>query len=462
MQAFLVFGEHGLDTGAKQAHRESLITAGRGWERGRTTRKDAAGANVLRHLRPLRRLAPALSGGLPARIAAGGRVEMATTAAHGRHGQARGWWSRYWDAVLGREAHVAVADELDTSVSFAELVWAHFQRQEEVYAGTIEGGAWEAEYRRRLKRFKHEHGEIRKDYWCRYQASAVALTAKSLPRRPRALWRRDEILRLHSVTDWRTAAVPEVTVSLHRWQALAIKSSEILREATEHIVLEQIFEGITRLLATVDHEASAARVTAKTQETAAKKLTAMLAQDEQQFHQVESYYTRAGENSARLVYFRGMLNGAALCGLVIASAGFVLWATGDWRDSTRNLLACVALGAMGAIVSVMTRMASANGFNVDFEVGRKSVRRLGSLRPWIGATLALAIYLALKSKLLEFGAVKDPGIYFYSTIAFLAGFSERRAKVLLDGVGGGIAPATKEPPAPAAPPAPSGAAATEP
>jgi hypothetical protein len=103
------------------------------------------------------------------------------------------------------------------------------------------------------------------------------------------------------------------------------------------------------------------------------------------------------------------------------------------------------MGAAGAIVSVMTRMASTNGFNLDFEVGRKSVRRLGSLRPWIGATLALAIYLALKSDLLEFGAVKKPGIYFYATVAFLAGFSERRAKVLLDGVGGGIETAGREP-----------------
>ena len=100
---------------------------------------------------------------------------MATSAAHGRTGKARDWWSRYWSAVLGREHWIAATDELDTSVSFAEVVWAHFQRQEQVYAGTMDGGVWEEEYRRRLKRFKQEHGDIRKDYWCRYQASGVAL-----------------------------------------------------------------------------------------------------------------------------------------------------------------------------------------------------------------------------------------------------------------------------------------------
>ena len=259
-----------------------------------------------------------------------------------------------------------------------------------MYAGAIAGGPWEIEYRRRLQRFKQEHGDIRKEYWCRYQASAVALTTRPLPRRPGKLWRRDEIVRLHSVTDWRTAAVPEVTISLHRWQSLAIKATEILRHSTEHIVLEQIFEGVTRLLACVDQEPAAARATPKASEAATQKLTAMLAQDEAQFRQAERYYARAGENSARIVYFRGMLNGAGLCAILIAAVACTLWATGDWRDSSRDLLASVALGALGAIVSVMTRMASSNGFNLDFEVGRKSMRRLGSLRPWIGATLALA------------------------------------------------------------------------
>jgi hypothetical protein len=178
----------------------------------------------------------------------------------------------------------------------------------------------------------------------------------------------------------------------------------------------------------------------------------MLVQDEAQFRETECYYARAGENSARIVYFRGMLNGAGLCAIIIAAVSCTLWATGDWRASSRDLLASVALGALGAIVSVMTRMASSNGFNLDFEVGRKSIRRLGSLRPWIGATLALPIYLALKSSLLQIGTVENPGIYFYATIAFVAGFSERRAKVLLDGVGGSVVPTSNEPAATASVP----------
>jgi hypothetical protein len=339
------------------------------------------------------------------------------------------------------------------SVSFAELVWAHHQRQQELYAGVVDG-RWEEIYRRRLKLFKREHGDMRKAYWCRYQASGVALTVQSLPRRPGTLWRRDEIIRLHSVTDWRTAAVPEITTALYRWQTLAIKASEILRNSTEHIVLEQILEGITRLLAAVDYPDKAAPAKKQTEQSstigidtaAIADLQPVLAQDKEQLQQVQAYYGRAGENSARIVYFRGMIRGAFVCGVMLGIAALVLWRLGSSHPqrATRELFASVGMGATGAIVSVMTRMASTSGFNLDFEVGRKSVRRLGSLRPWIGATFALAIYLALKSSLLQIGEVKRPDIYFYATIAFLAGFSERRAKVLLDGVGG-LGPQAPEP-----------------
>ena len=407
----------------------------------------AAGAGLHpRHLRPCGRCASA-----PASLVASGRrLVVSATATTDRPDERRGWWARLCDQVLGREIQVAVVDVLDTSVSFAELVWAHYQRQQEVYAGETDG-PWEQIYRERLTRFKREHGDIRKDYWCRYQASGVALTARRRPRRPRTLWRHDEILRLHSVTDWRTAAIPEITTALHRWQTLAIKASEILRDSTEHIVLEQIFEGMTRLLAAADQPDATMPsdlATDKSHPSEQQDLSAVLTPDKEQLLQVQNHYSRAGENSARIVYFKGMIIGAGLCGIAIAFAVLALWGVHGWhphRAATQELFASVAMGAAGAIVSVMGRMASPNGFNLDFEVGRKSVRRLGSLRPWIGATFALAIYLALKSSLLQVGQVAKPDIYFYATIAFLAGFSERRAKVLLEGVSGDLGSGGTEP-----------------
>ena len=48
-----------------------------------------------------------------------------------------------------------------------------------------------------------------------------------------------------------------------------------------------------------------------------------------------------------------------------------------------------------------------------------AVRRLGSLRPFIGAIFAVAIYFAFASKLIRLGTVPRT-IYFYAFVSFLA------------------------------------------
>jgi hypothetical protein len=336
------------------------------------------------------------------------------------------------DAILGRETAREAESRYDSSISFAEVVWAHFERQHGIEAG-VTNGPWEREYRRRLKLFKLQNGEIADSYWCRYEASGVALTEKKLPRRLGNFLRPDSILRLHAATDWRTESAPEVASALHRWETAGIKASEVLRETSERIALFRIFAASTRLLAFVDRDPAGKSLSGASLERVLKEQAAEQAE-------VEDYYQRAGENSARIVYFRGMLWGTAFLAVLVGGSALVAW-WADWLDvhdkPTYTLLVTLAMGAAGAILSVMTRMARRNGFNLEFEVGRKSMRRLGGLRPWIGAMFALAVYLALKSSLVSFAAGSKHDVYFFATVAFLAGFSERRAKVLLDSAGGG-------------------------
>jgi hypothetical protein len=122
-------------------------------------------------------------------------------------------------------------------------------------------------------------------------------------------------------------------------------------------------------------------------------------------------------------------------------------------DSARTFFICYAMGAVGAIVSVMMRMASKTGAGfVVYEVGRPSLRRIGSFRPIIGAVFGVVVYFALKSDLITLKTSSGQTDYFYATIAFIAGFSERRARILLGGaermLGGGSgedAPAEPQP-----------------
>jgi len=323
------------------------------------------------------------------------------------------------------------APALDESVSFAELVWAHHERQKELVAG-VRCGEWEQEYRRRLQRFKDDHGDLFEAYWCRYEASGVAVTEKRLPRRAANFFRRDSVLRLHTATDWRTSTAPVVAGLLHEWETLGIKAGEVLRETSERITLHWIFSVTSRLLGAVDRRTPP--------KNAGAALRDVVHAHRAEFAAVTDYYQRAGENAARIVYFRGMIWGAAFLAALLGGVFGVGWAAG-WLDPheerTQTFFITLALGAAGAILSVMTRMAKKDGFNLDFEVGRKLVRFLGGLRPWLGAMFALALYLALKSSVLELFQNAQKTVYFYATIAFLAGFSERWAKVLLDGVSAG-------------------------
>jgi hypothetical protein len=334
-----------------------------------------------------------------------------------------------WDALRRREQ--TAAPPIDASVSFAELVWAHHERQKEVYDG-VRDGPWEQEYRRRLNLFKAKNGELFESYWCRHEASGVVLTEKRVPRRLSNFFRRESILRLHTATDWRTANAPDLASALHKWETAGIKASEILRDSSERIALHRIFAASSRLLGFAD---------AKAEDNAA--LDKVVKEQDAELADVTDYYVRAGQNSARIVYFRGMVWGAGLLAGLVGGSFLAAWGLG-WldphREPTYTLFVCIAMGAGGAILSVMTRMAKPDSFNLEFEVGRKAIRRLGGLRPWIGALLALVLYLALKSNLVELFQSSTKGIYFYATIAFLAGFSERRAKILLDSAVGGSSP----------------------
>jgi hypothetical protein len=332
--------------------------------------------------------------------------------------------------------------DLDQTVSFPELVWAHFQRQNELVERNGLEGSREDEYRRRLKVFKAEHGELVNAYWCRYEASGAALTDKERPLRWRP-WQKESILRLHTATSWSTREVPEVAELLHTCETLAIRIGEVLRGTTQRIALQWTLAVASSLLGAVDREQSGSPADTPGLAATVKAQRAELAE-------IARYYHRAGQKASRLVYFGGMMRGVVALMALGGLALLVLWpfdAVHPHRSTTQDLFVAFAMGALGAVVSVMSRMAS-DRFRLDHEVGRKPIRRLGSFRPFIGAIFALVLYFALKSDLLEIGKLQAQNrtIYFYATIAFLGGFSERWAKVILDGAVGGSESAENHPP----------------
>jgi len=342
-----------------------------------------------------------------------------------------------------RERAVAAAE----SVAFPELVWAHFLHQREVHeTGDVHGPA-EAEYRSQLERFVEENGRVVNAYWCTSEASGVALTEKPGTRVAGFLWRRPPEIRFHSATDWVTKDTPDIGHVLHTCETLAIRVREVLGDTTERIAMQWILAVAGYVLGVVDRNEG---------KPAEAEATSAVRRARTELARVETYYDRAGENVGRLVYFSGMMIGVAALVVVgvLGAAIYSLFGTFHMRDSgTQMFFICYAMGAAGAIVSVMARMTSSGPgkFAIDYEVGRAALRRVGSFRPAIGAIFAVVLYFALRGDLIQLQTTSDEHAkFFYAALAFFAGFSERRAKIILGGaervLGDGTEPPDEEPP----------------
>jgi hypothetical protein len=291
--------------------------------------------------------------------------------------------------------------------------------------GRRNGRELEQAYRLKVKEFQAAEGEILDAYWCWNEASAVALTAK---RKKRIPFRRGvPQIRLHRATDWATIKVPEVAELLHHYDSLAIRVSEILTPAPKRIAMERIFAEQSYLLGFVE------TTKAKPSESQVRKL---VEKQRAALKHIEDYYDRAGENAARIYYFFGMMVGLFLLAAVATATTVPLVVSaGVDPVEIRDYVASYAAGAIGAVVSVMSRMrqdtTTQQGFRVDYEVGKGPLWFLGGVRPLLGAIFGTATYFALQSSLVQMSPqAPDKAFYFFALLAFLSGFSERFTHVI--------------------------------
>jgi hypothetical protein len=325
-------------------------------------------------------------------------------------------------------------------VTFSDLVLAHHFRQTAIYRGAKSDASHDdrthaqladAAYRERRERFEDEHGAIVRAYWCTHEISAVAVTEKYERLPWWRGWRMEKRERFYSATDWATRDCPPLKHQLHKIDNLGVRADEILRGTPEYIAMQLLLTASSHVLSYVD------RTTPPRDRT---KIRQVVDSSDAEIAEIKRYYLRAGENASRIVYAGGMLRGALLLGLLITIAGLVMWAAGtfDHHDdyvTSWTVLATIAAGGIGASVSVLLRMSKEN-FSQDFEVGRPSVRRLAMARPFVGAAFAIMIYLLLRSGLVTIGEIDTKSLTFYVAVGFLAGFSERWARVIISGVTG--------------------------
>ena len=315
-------------------------------------------------------------------------------------------------------------------VPFADLVRVHHRWRQAVDSDSTVSDPDRAiiddEYHALLDRFEAEHGEIVNAYWCTHVESAVGLTKGPPLHGPFRRWR-SPAPRFHRVSDWATKDAPEVARALHRCDELAIRTAEMLRGRSRRICMQLVMSSACHLLSIVDSMES-------NEQTAAGRKAA-LASEKRELADIQRDYREAANGDAQLIYFGGMALGIlTLAGLY--AIGLSPIGRGIRPDHGGTIVGCLVAGALGAIVSVISRVNSGS-FALDADVGRGYTLFLGALRPWIGSIFGLLTYFAVKGGFVGFGAPDTSKgtnpFYFYCVVAFAAGFSERWAQDTLTG-----------------------------
>jgi hypothetical protein len=322
--------------------------------------------------------------------------------------------------------------------SFSDLVRAHFQREQERAATGAATPETEERFRRELETFEAAQGTIEAVYWSTRNASAIAMTIGKPKHQGNPFTDTDTKVRLHRLTDWVTADAEPIADLLHDCDLLAIRVSEVLRGTSERIAMRWLFAVQEHLLGVIERCGRPGE--AQQQEVVDSQRLELV--------KIEKYYLRAGSKAGRIVYVSGMLLGASVAAAACAVAAYVVHRHAhDWNRDFLVLLLCVASGAVGALVSVLSRMSSGDEkFTVDFEVGRPLLRRLGLYKPLVGSIFGVALYFLLASGLLMTQPPDGNHTDFYAIAAFFAGFSERFTGVIFGSAekliagGGGAAP----------------------
>jgi hypothetical protein len=337
------------------------------------------------------------------------------------------------------EEAAAVAAPPRRRVSFSELVDAWALREN--------GTGDEDRYQELRAAFVSDHGEITDAYICESGPMAVAVTAIKPTPLERKLLRYKDRIEMYTETERLVRMHPEVAQVLHRAEVQYVSVRNALRGLSQRLLVNWLFVWLRDLML-----ASVPNVDG----TVVPLSEEALAEQGRELDRIEVHYQQAASREAQIVYLGGMLSGVLVLCAVTVPAGILLAASNVPVNLT-TFFGCLIAGALGALVSVVTRM-SADKFHVRHEVGRSYVQRVAAFRPFIGGVFGLLVYFALQGgviRQLDVPELERDRFAFFLVLAFAAGFSERLVKEVLRSTSGEEAATSPASRSDAAAPAPS-------
>jgi hypothetical protein len=288
-----------------------------------------------------------------------------------------------------------------------------------------------ANFTKQRKRFEQEHGNVVEHYFASDPAVGAVLVR---PHKLGPLGGSYQIMVAH------TRALPrpltdQLRTVLHEKHRLASRVHGRARD----IVVHDTYSLVVYLLAAVGPS---------TGHPDKAEIASMTKIVQRELACLRRFAKDAARRTALWFYLMGLALGAAIgIGLIVSAYHSK---TVDSVGDRLTVAACLAGGAMGAVISVMVRVTRGTTLDVDSTRGRGVLLLAGSFRPVIGAVFGAVLLVLAHGGLLPFqpvpgGSAAAAGINgyvcFFIGLAFLAGFSERWAQDTI------VSSAPKVPPA---------------
>lgn len=278
-------------------------------------------------------------------------------------------------------------------------------------------------YRRTRADFEKEHGKIVEEYFARSIHAGACLTRK------RARWHPGRFHYQIALAYDSSKADPAFDEVLRNIRTEERQSAILLGGRAHQILVQTAYALIVFLLNTLD---STYLPDGQPQDaaTAQSRVKAAVESAQKELVGIKAFSDKAARRAALKLYLAGLPLGAVGGALLVfvTSRSVAVDALADHG----LLAACLASGAIGAVISVMARISSGRRLDVDYEQGRVVTLLAGSFRPIIGAVFGAVLYALVVGGILPLATPPptevEKGALFYAGLAFLAGFTERWAQ----------------------------------
>ena len=271
-------------------------------------------------------------------------------------------------------------------------------------------------------------GALEDTYFCPHILAGAVITA-------------DHEIHLRYPPEAVAAVAPEFEEAIWRCTSLSRQGFPDMNTVDHRMALRILHSLAVYLLGVLDSQHTASRESGEDDRAAgSRRIEESIVVANRELDHAAAFIEQAGRRTTLRRYTQAMPIGVTFVILL----GWVLSLAPGSELELGLTLGILAAGAIGAVISVLARITHGK-MDVDPRAGGFAVRLSGACRPVLGAVFGVALYVVLMSKLIPVDIPADNATraYFFYTLAFLAGFSERLAQDVFTAAEQTITPAVR-------------------